>query len=482
MTDLLVIHPNGRSAYQGLSHELTAIETPVWAGILADYASKGNLNVELIDAEAENHSVDQLGSRAASFSPHLAAIIAYGHQPSASTQMMPAVADAVRAVRAFSPKTKILIVGGHAAALPVRTLIEENADYVCAGEGFETVRRLAAQEPLEDVPDLLWRKGEHVERSGASMNLDEKALADVRVAYQKMPMRLYRAHNWHALGTDRTPYASLYTSLGCPFRCSFCCIQAPFRSADGAVNSYRRWPVAAVVEELYRLRVAYGVRNIKIADEMFVLNEKHVTGICDGILKAGMNDLNLWAYARVDTVKPGLEKKLTAAGFKWLAFGIESAESSVRDGALKTFTDEKVGETVERVRKAGISVIANYIFGLPGEDISSMHKTLALAKRLDTEFANFYTAMAYPGSALFAQTPGKHLPTSWAGYSQHSPEARPLPTKTLTSQQIINFRDFAFVEYHSRPSYLVAIEKKFGSRARHEMEMMLAVKLKRSSV
>ena len=72
----------------------------------------------------------------------------------------------------------------------------------------------------------------------------------------------------------------------------------------------------------------YGVRNIKFADEMFVLNQRHVLGICDLIIERGY-DLNIWAYARVDTVKDGMLDKLKRAGFNWLALGIEAANDGV---------------------------------------------------------------------------------------------------------------------------------------------------------
>src|SRR5438309_8101552 len=59
----------------------------------------------------------------------------------------------------------------------------------------------------------------------------------------------------------------------------------------------------------------YGVRNLKIADEMFVLNRKHVLGICDRLIERSY-DLNIWAYTRVDTVKEDMIDKLKAAGFR----------------------------------------------------------------------------------------------------------------------------------------------------------------------
>ena len=36
----------------------------------------------------------------------------------------------------------MLLVGGHVAALPERTLVEEDADFVCTGEGPYTVMEL----------------------------------------------------------------------------------------------------------------------------------------------------------------------------------------------------------------------------------------------------------------------------------------------------------------------------------------------------
>ena len=105
------------------------------------------------------------------------------------------------------------------------------------------------------------------------------------VAWDLLPMTRYRAHNWHCFGDlEREPYAAIYTTLGCPYHCSFCCIQAPFKAGEQMMglradaNSYRFWtPAQVVLEEIDLLVNKYGVRNIKFADEMFVLNQRHVS-------------------------------------------------------------------------------------------------------------------------------------------------------------------------------------------------------------
>src|SRR4029077_8174497 len=173
----------------------------------------------------------------------------------------------------------------------------------------------------------------------------------------------------------------------------------------------------------------YGVRNIKFVDEMFVLNRAHVLGVCDEITKRGLGEkINIWAYARVDTVKDEFLEPLRRAGFRWLALGIESASKHVRDGVEKgRFGSEEIIKTVRKVQDAGINVIGNYIFGLPDDTHDTMRETLDLALEANCEFANFYCAMAYPGSKLYtlALQNNWQLPESWIGYSQHSYETHP---------------------------------------------------------
>jgi radical SAM superfamily enzyme YgiQ (UPF0313 family) len=307
------------------------------------------------------------------------------------------------------------------------------------------------------------------------------------VAWDLLPMQKYRAHNWHSFGeASRAPYVALYTTLGCPYHCSFCCIQAPFKSGESlagykdSVNSYRFWSPARVLEDLTLLVERYGVRNIKIADEMFVLNARHVNAICDGIVARGL-PLNIWAYARVDTVKDSMVDKLARAGVRWLAFGIEAASERVRADVDKGFDDELVYRTLEKVRGAGIRVIGNYIFGLPEDDHDTMQETLDLAIELNCEFANFYCAMAYPGSPLYerAVAEGWPLPETWGGYSQHSVDSLPLPTRHLSAGEVLRFRDEAFQAYFKSLRYLSMVEASFGAATLREIAAMSAHRLER---
>ena len=494
MLDLLLINPNSKAkVYQVLSKELSAIEPPVWAGLMASYVRLKGFSVQVLDAEAEHLSPAEVGERVKDLRPRLATVVVYGHQPSASTQNMTAAGQTCGAIKAAAPTQPVLMVGGHVASLPERTMREEQCDFVATGEGLLTqtalLEALATPAPsFASVPDLWYRDSGTLRQSTVFAPLLRDLDREMPgIAWDLLPMEKYRAHNWHCLGhLTRQPYVAIYTTLGCPYHCSFCCIQAPFKSGEKqigmkeSVNSYRFWSPKRVVDDLEMLVKKHGVFNVKFADEMFVLNPRHVNGICDEIIQRGLK-LNIWAYARVDSVRADMVAKLKQAGINWLAFGIEAANEAVRQEVDKGFDQQDIYRTLELVGQAGIHVIGNYIFGLPEDDHRTMQQTLDMALELNCEFGNFYCAMAYPGSALYQQAlrEGWALPATWTGYSQHSVDSLPLPTKHLTAAEVLRFRDAAFQKYFTSDRYLDMVRQKFGEPTVQHLREMAAHKLER---
>ncbi|MBI2586966.1 MAG: cobalamin B12-binding domain-containing protein [Rhodospirillales bacterium] len=482
--DLLLINPGGRARiYQDLGTDLTAVEPPLWCRLIGGYVRDRGYSIEILDSEALDLPPAAVAERVKATKPRLVAMVVFGHQPSASTQQMMAAGDACRAIKQAAPEIPVVIVGGHVSALPERTLAEEVVDFACKGEGPVTMVQLLEALKSGDVTDLakvqglVWRRGGNTIVNAPApliQDLDRDLHGDV---WDLLPMDRYRAHNWQCFGAleTRVPYASIYTSLGCPYKCAFCCINAPFD-----VNRYRMRSPEAVVAEIDRLHNEYGVKTIKIIDEMFVLNERHVIGICDLLIERGYG-LNIWAYARVDTVKPIMLDKLKRAGIRWLALGIESGSEHVRDGAEKALKEDDIVGIVRAIQEAGIHVAGNFIFGLPDDTRETMQQTLDLARELNCEYANFYSAMAYPGSALYtmAVAKGLPLPEQWSGYSQHSYDCRPLPTDHLTAAGVLKFRDDAFHVYFSSPRYLAMVDRTFGADTRAHIEDMASRRLKR---
>jgi radical SAM superfamily enzyme YgiQ (UPF0313 family) len=364
----------------------------------------------------------------------------------------------------------------------LQTIQEEDVDFVIDGEGPCTllglIKELKLGKPdFSEVPGLWYRhNGEIKNTSRAKLIKDLDQILPL-AAWDLLPMDKYKAHNWHCFGDieNRKPYAAIYTSLGCPYNCIFCCINAPF----GKPAIRYRSP-ELIVREIELLVEKYKVKNIKIVDELFVLDEKHYMKIVD-LLIGKKYELNIWAYARVDTVKNENLKRMKKAGINWLALGIESANTEVRNGSSKQMKVKDIKNVVRNIQGSGISVIGNFIFGLPGDTVETMQETLDLALGLNCEFVNFYCAMAYPGSKLYdiAKQKNLPLPKEWHGFSQHSYEMLPLPTKYVSAKEVLKFRDEAFHKYFSNSAYLDMIEEKFGPGVKGHIEEMAKTRLKR---
>lgn len=479
MIDLLVIHPGAQHGIYGqLGDSLTALEPPTWARIVAAYVRDRGYSVGIIDQEAERLSAAALAYRAQDLAPRLIAIVASGHQPSASTQQMVAAGEVARALTLLMPDVPRLMLGNHPSALPERTLRDENVTHVADGEGVETILSLfRATEHQTDVPGLVYWSGGEVRSLPPPPLVDPNSLHGD--AWDLLPMDRYRAHNWQCLdGWPRQPYASIYTTFGCPHRCHFCCINSFQHS-----NAYRTRDPIRVVDQIERLYRDHGVRTLKIADEMFVLNLNHYLSIAEELYRRGLGEeLSIWAYARVDTVRPDNLYRLRRAGIRWLALGIESASALVRDGANKRLRQDDIVGVVRAVQDAGIAVVGNFIFGLEDDTDETMRATLALALECRPEWANFYSAMPYPGSILYARTASERpgdLPPDWSAYSQHNRRTFPLPTATASRERVLWHRDHAHRVFFSDPLYRSRLTRRFGPAAEVEVDRMLEYDLPR---
>src|SRR5437763_337008 len=121
--ELVLVNPGSRARiYQSLGARLTAVENPVWAGLIATFVRNKGFSVEIVDAEADELTPEQTAERVLALCPALIAVVVYGHQPSASTQNMTGASAIARAIKTLDRDIPLLMLGGHVACLPLRTL------------------------------------------------------------------------------------------------------------------------------------------------------------------------------------------------------------------------------------------------------------------------------------------------------------------------------------------------------------------------
>ncbi len=372
---MLIVNPNHR-----IQSHLSAVEPPLWAGLTASY-----MDADILDAEAGDLTLEQTEEAIRNTKSKDILIVVMGNNPSVSSTPKMPIANAL-AERISD--LNVSMTGLHPIAV---------------GCKYPVIKK-----PFEGFPMMPW---------------------------DKLNMNLYRAHNWHCLdGSPRTPYASIYTSLGCPFNCYYCNIHTLY---GGRKIQLR--PIVDIFEEIERL-AKHKVKNVKIWDELFALNERRVLTICSGLRGY---DFNIWAYARLDTVTEKMLKVMKSAGINWLAYGFESVSD-------KKFT--RVEDVIKMTRDAGINIIANFMFGLPDSDDL---RGLEFAKKHLFEFVNFYDAKPYPGSQWYEDTK-PNIP--WEDYTQYGNGSK--------------FRNEAFKEYFSNPDYLKMIKTKFGEQGIKQIKEM----------
>ena len=81
--------------------------------------------------------------------------------------------------------------------------------------------------------------------------------------------------------------------------------------------------------------------------------------------------------------------------------GIESASPEIRKDMVKRLEEQKIRTAFQNLREAGIKSFGFFIFGYPGDTPESLDATTNYAIDLEPDFANFYPAVPYPGTALY---------------------------------------------------------------------------------
>ncbi|MEV2214839.1 radical SAM protein [Streptomyces sp. NPDC050997] len=341
--------------------------------------SAGFHHVIQVDTPALGLDSEGLRKLLADFEPDLVGV-------STTTPGLPGAVEACQAAK--STGAKVILGGPHSEVYARENLFHDCIDYVGVGEGITIMPELAEAMEQGDKPEgirgLVTR--EHDGGAAPMVNLEEVGWP----SRDGLPMNSY-----YSIMAPR-PFATMISSRGCPFKCSFC-----FKQAVDKKSMYRS--PEDVVGEMTELKDRWGVKEIMFYDDVFTLHRGRVREICALIGEQGLK-VRWEAPTRVDLVPEPLLKAMAGAGCVRLRFGIEHGDSEILKRMRKESDIEKIERAVTSAHEAGIKGFGYFIVGWLGETPEQFRATVDLACRIPLDYASFYTATPLPGTPLHTES------------------------------------------------------------------------------
>jgi len=388
-------------------------------------------DVKVLDANGLGYGLDDVRRELKKFYPDVVGI----------TSVTPSIYQAyqvAKIAKEVREDCKVIVGGPHATFLPDKTLLECGfIDIIVRGEGEETIRELAEaleKGEWEKVKGITFRKGDRIISNKPRpfiKNIDEIPFP----SWDLLPMNKYQFY--------RQRYASMLTSRGCPFNCSFCASSRLFG------GFWRGRSPENVVEEIRLLHDKFGIENIEFVDDTFTLDQKRAERICDEIVREGL-DISWGASSRVDTLSRSLVEKMRRAGCWILFLGIESGCQKILDAIGKRITVEHARKAVKIVKEAGVQVLGSFIIGFLQDTIETINETIRFAKTLNLDYAEFSILTPYPGTPIYEHAKKNNLllTEDWSKYTGLEPTVK---IEGVSSSKLKSLLQRAYLTFYLTP-------------------------------
>ena len=427
---------NREVRFQAVSPQ-KALHPPIMLGYATAVCRDAGHKVDLIDAPALEIKADETMKRLMKFKPDYAVLLT----STASVQSDGAFAKEI----AKKTGAKTVAVGNHATAVPEDTL-EHGFDIIARGEYEYTIRELASGKKLDAVAGISFKKNKkliHNKHQPLIKNLDELPFP----ALEFLPNEKYYSAIY------KNPFTFVLAGRGCPHQCIYC---AGPQLMSG--RGYRFRSPENIIKELKHLKKHYNFKSVLFNDDTLNVNKKHILELCDLMVKEKVN-MPWAAYSRVDSVDEEIARAMKRAGCFLVKIGYESGceelLKSMKKGARAT--TEQARKATKFFKDAGIQIHGTFVFGMPGETVETIQRTINFAKGLDLDFVQFSIAQPYPGTEFYNYLKEKgylHF-ERWEDYLDDCGCIKPIfEYPDLSRGEMKHWIRQAYREYYLRPHYI----------------------------
>lgn len=382
------------------------------------------------------------------------------------------------AIRRRFPEVHLLAGGPHAIFEPeeVFDFIPE-FDYVCTGEGEETLPLLLAElekndtppaETLEKIPNLCFRDGDEYRRTGRRIIEDIRPL-DLPAWDLMEPQKFALYPN--GIFTRRNRVAPIVTSRGCPFPCRFC-------GAGRAMGKkVRQREPESVVEEIKLLRDQFDIHEIQFMDDNFTVDRDFAMRVCELMIEQDLGvDWGCPPGVRLDCIDDELVRTMKRAGCYSTSVGIESGSQRVLDLMKKKIRLEDVPGKISMLRRHGIRITGLFILGFPGETVEEMRETVRLSLQLDLNRVNLFPFTPFPGSDIYdkLKAEGKLKGLSYDETYIHNLS---YCHESIPEKELIRIQRMAHFKFYLRPRIIWGILREIHSLTQFKIVFQRAMKI-----
>ncbi|MFQ5787534.1 MAG: B12-binding domain-containing radical SAM protein [Thermodesulfobacteriota bacterium] len=304
------------------------------------------------------------------------------------------------------PDNYVVFGGMHPSSLPQDTLDNECVDAVVVGEGEEAFL------------DIVKGNRNRIVQWPYVKNLDTLPFPDREVIKQERNIRVAYEDNGKRI-------ASLFSSRGCPFKCTFCASHSVwsrkvrYRSADNILDEFEQ-----VVKDL---RIEF----IKFSDDTFTIKKELVRELCEKKIKRNL-EIPWGCNVRANVVDEDLLRLMKQAGCEEIWVGVESGSSKILKEMKKGISIDKVRWVFKVTAELGIFRRAYMLLGMPEESLEDIKLSEKIVDEIKPDAVGFTILAPYPGTSYY--DPGLYKNVDWAEVDEY--ENRITGTKFLSNEDL----------------------------------------------
>lgn len=362
---------------------------PLGLAILAAVTRDAEYNTKIIDALALKMTIEKTINAIIAEKPDYLGI-------TSTTMSIYTAAEVAEGVHKTNPGIKIILGGPHITAVPEETMnVFPIFEIGVVGEAEDTIiellNALDEGKSLSKVQGLIIRENCKIivtDKRKPIMDLDRLPFP----AWDLLP-NLVKYYQPAADTMHRYPATLLITSRGCTGQCIFC-----DRSVFG--NLCRCYSADYVIRMIKKLQQDYGIKELFIEDDNFLLFKKRLKEICERIISEKI-DITWSCMGRVDTIDSELLKLMKKAGCWQINFGCESGSQKILDILNKGVKKEQIEEAIKMARKAGMDVKGLFMLGNFGETRETIEETLRFIRKIPLTDFHITCFTPLPGAAAY---------------------------------------------------------------------------------